>query len=191
MSLWGKTDSSASIPKHLNEDNLAQTIFVDLTEAGTAATKLKGITGPGWWKYFSYSDSAGNIRHKAELLVPLKASAGTAGDSGTDAGIDVTDSFVITLTTKPVNRTVSIGAGTTFAVVGAISVGGGSLSYQWQVSSGGAYSDIANAGVYSGATGATLTISDTTGLSLNKYRVIVSATNAVSVTSPAVKLTLV
>ena len=55
MALWGKTDALASVPTWL-EDNAANTnksndrdnaIFVDLTEAGIAGNRAKGITGPG------------------------------------------------------------------------------------------------------------------------------------------------
>lgn len=196
MSLWGKTDADASVPKYLNEEQRAKAIFIDNTEAADADTKAKGITGPGWWLYEQYKNAAGAIRHKAECLIPMKVTAVAAGDRANDAGIDTAGTYDITLTTKPVARSVASGAATTFAVVAAITSGGGALSYQWQRSTttnGNVYVDITNTGVYTGATTATLAISNvTTPTNLNgfKYRVIVSATNAVSETSPAVKLTV-
>lgn len=193
MSLWGKTDADASVPKYLNEEQRAKAIFIDNTEAASANTKAKGITGPGWWLYEQYKNAAGTIRHKAECLIPMKVTAVASGDRVNDAGIDTAGTYDITLTTKPVARSVTAPAATTFAVVAAISAGGGALSYQWQKSTtvnGNVYANITNAGVYTGATTATLAISNSTGLNGFKYHVIVSATNAVSETSPAVKLTV-
>jgi len=193
MSLWGKTDADASVPKYLNEEQRAKAIFIDNTEAADVDTKAKGITGPGWWLYEQYKNAAGAMRHKAECLIPMKVSAVAAGDRVNDAGIDTAGTYDITLTTKPVARSVTAPAATTFAVVAAISSGGGALSYQWQkstVANGNVYANVTNTGVYTGATTATLAISATTGLNGFKYRVIVSATNAVSETSPAVKLTV-
>ena len=85
MALWGKTDAVASVPKWLEDssDNTNKShdkdnaVFVDLTEAGVAANRAKGLKGPGWWLYHT-----ANGRHFAECLVPMKVSAGDAGDLG-------------------------------------------------------------------------------------------------------------
>jgi len=90
MALWGKTDAAASAPKWLetdanntnksnDEDNA---IFVDTTEAGIAGNRAKGIKTPGWGLYHTYTDQNGNTRHKFESLIPMKVSAGDAGDAG-------------------------------------------------------------------------------------------------------------
>lgn len=67
------------------------------------------------------------------------------------------------------------GAGGTFTVTVDSEI---SVTYQWQVStnSGASYSNLTNAGVYSGTTTATLTISNGNGLNGNWYRC--TATNA-------------
>jgi|TARA_R110001632_G_scaffold159517_1_gene277724 hypothetical protein len=97
MALWGKTDALASVPTWL-EDNAANTnksndrdnaIFVDLTEAGIAGNRAKGITGPGWWTYWT----AGG-RHHAECLVPMKVSAVDAGDLGVTGNTAIEDTIV-------------------------------------------------------------------------------------------------
>jgi len=97
MALWGKTDALASVPTWL-EDAAANTnksndrdnaIFVDLTEAGIAGNRAKGITGPGWWTYWT----AGG-RHHAECLVPMKVSAVDAGDLGVTGDTAVEDAIV-------------------------------------------------------------------------------------------------
>ena len=86
MALWGKTDALASVPKWLEDDanntnksnDRDNAIFIDLTEAGVASNRAKGLTGPGWWLYFQDS----NGRHHAECLVPMKVSQADAGDLG-------------------------------------------------------------------------------------------------------------
>ena len=90
MALWGKTDAAASVPKWLetdanntnksNDEDLA--VFVDLTEAGIAANRAKGLKTPGWNLYHTYTDQNGATRHKAESLVPMKVTAVAAGDLG-------------------------------------------------------------------------------------------------------------
>jgi hypothetical protein len=85
MALWGKTDAAASVPKWLEDDanntnksnDKDNAVFVDLTEAGVASNRAKGLTGPGWWLYHT-----ANGRHFAECLVPMKVSAVDAGDDG-------------------------------------------------------------------------------------------------------------
>ena len=97
MALWGKTDVAADVPKWLetaagntnksnDEDNA---VFVDLTEAGVAANRAKGLTGPGWWLYHT----AGG-RHHAECLVPMKVTAVAAGDLGVTGNTADEDAIV-------------------------------------------------------------------------------------------------
>ena len=79
MALWGKTDAAASVPKWLetdsnntnksNDEDLC--VFVDLTEAGVAANRAKGLKTPGWNLYHTYTDATGATRHKAESLVAV------------------------------------------------------------------------------------------------------------------------
>ena len=97
MALLGKTDALASVPKWL-EDAASNTnksndrdnaIFVDLTEAGIASNRAKGITGPGWWLYHT-----SNSRHYAECLVPMKVTAVAAGDLGVTGDTAVEDAIV-------------------------------------------------------------------------------------------------
>ena len=97
MALWGKTDALASVPTWL-EDAATNTnksndrdnaIFVDVTEAGIASNRAKGITGPGWW--LQHTDGG---RHHAECLVPMKVSAVDAGDLGVTGDTAVEDAIV-------------------------------------------------------------------------------------------------
>lgn len=98
----------------------------------------------------------------------------------------------ITISAQPPNRSVTAPTGTTFTVTASTN-DGGTLSYAWQVSTNGgtSYSAVSNGGVYSGAATATLTISNSTGLDANKYRVVISSTaGAPSQTSTAGTLTV-
>lgn len=98
----------------------------------------------------------------------------------------------ITIGTQPSASSVTAPAGATFTVA-ATTNDGGTLSYQWQISADGGttYANITNGGVYSGATTATLTISNSTGLNSRRYRAVVSSTGgAPSVNSNAALLTV-
>ena len=90
MALWGKTDALASVPKWLETDanntnasnDADNAVFVDVTEAGVAANRAKGLKTPGWNLYHTYTDANGNTRHKTESLIAMKVTAADAGDLG-------------------------------------------------------------------------------------------------------------
>lgn len=107
--------------------------------------------------------------------------AGTA--SATSNGAVLTSVFSII--TQPAVVTAIAPHATSFTV----SIAGAS-TYQWQVKIGAAaYVNIANAGVYTTATTATLNISDPTGLTGNLYRVV-CGNGTTTVTSTGVALTV-
>lgn len=97
MALWGKTDALASVPKWLEDDanntNVSNdrdnAVFVDVTEAGVAANRAKGLKTPGW---NLYSNAGG--RHRTECLVAMKVSASDAGDAGVTGNTAVEDTIV-------------------------------------------------------------------------------------------------
>ena len=86
-------------------------MFVDSTEQGIAANKARGITGPGWWLYETYTTAAGDTRHKAECLAFVHATAAAAGDDADDT-IVADAAASIAITAQPANSTSSSGAGT-------------------------------------------------------------------------------
>lgn len=94
----------------------------------------------------------------------------------------------ITIGTQPTPVSVTAPAVASFTVA-ATTNDGGTLSYQWQVSTNGGttFTNVSNGGVYSGATTVTLSISDSTGLDGNRYRARVTSTGG----SPAVNSTAV
>ena len=163
-----------------------QLIFVDSTEKDVASNKSRGIWGPGWWLYRSYTDVSGRTRHKAECLAFVHATAGAAGDDADDTvAADVIET--ITIGTQPANQNTSSGAAT-FAVVATASASG-TLAYQWQkrTSSSGRFSNV------SGATSASLALTGQTAAATgNQYRVkITTSKGAAEVTSNAATLTFV
>lgn len=97
MALWGKTDALASVPTWLEDDanntnksnDRDNAVFIDVTEAGVAANRAKGFKTPGWYVYFQDT----NGRHHAECLVPMKVSAGDAGDAGVTGNTAVEDTI--------------------------------------------------------------------------------------------------
>ena len=111
------------------DSNSYELIFVDTTEQAIASNKSRGITGPGWWQYLTYQTHNGDVRHKAECLAPVKATAGNAGDFTDDTvAADVLET--ITIGTQPSNSTSSSGAGT-FAVAATVDQSG-TITYKWQ-----------------------------------------------------------
>lgn len=187
MALWGKTDADNSRPKHLNTADLAKCIFVDITEANQATNKKRGITGGGWWLYNSYTDAAGDTRHRAECLVAMSETALAAGDRADDTkAADAT--YTITIGTQPADQNTAAGAAT-FGVTATVSAGGGALAYQWQQKAVGTtrWSNV------SGATSATLVLAAQAEANTgDQYRVkVTSAGGASEVVSDLATLTFV
>ena len=118
--------------------------------------------------------------------------AGTHGRGVWTATVPPPGCTAASVNSQPTNATTCAGNNTTFTVAAA---GSGPFLYQWQVSTtgcGGTFSNITNAGVYNGATTATLTITGATaGMNGNVYHVIITGNCApLTVTSNCVTLTV-
>lgn len=187
MALWGKTDADNSRPKHLSTVDLAKCIFVDATEAQQESNKARGLTGAGWWLYNNYTDADGKTRYKSELLVAMTAAAADAGDRADDTKA-ADAAYVITISGQPANQNTATG-GATFSVTAAVSVGGGTLAYQWQKKALGQtrWSNVVD------ATSASLALTgQLAGNTGDQYRVkVTSAGGAPEVTSDVATLTFV
>jgi hypothetical protein len=100
-----------------------QYIYIDDTEATIPANKKRGLTAPGWWKYITYTDAAGNTRHKAEHLVSFKDAPTVSADTDDRYAADAI--VTITISSQPTNQSTFVplgailsfteGAGTTLA----------------------------------------------------------------------------
>lgn len=175
------------------------TNFIEgVDEYEAAALKATGskyaVAHAGWVGVHTYVDTHGNLRVKSEVLVAMSgissnvgATYGATGDAPDDATLP--DRY-ITISSQPS----SVGVGTTqtatFSVTAAATPSA-SLSYQWQQSTGGAYSNLSNGGQISGATSATVSIANTNA-SRNgyTYRVAITAVGGASTTSNAATLTV-
>jgi hypothetical protein len=98
-----------------------------------------------------------------------------------------------TISAHPAPQAICAGSNTSFSVTAAAAT-----SYQWQVSTngGGSFSDVANGGVYSGATSSTLTLTNVpAGFANYQYRAIAisgcgtATSNAATLTVNAVAIT--
>ena len=120
MSLYGSTDSNANKTKAgigVAADSKTKTIvYIDETEAALAQNKNRGLNAPGWWSYFTYNDSAGNPRHKAEHLITIVGGEANSGE--TQADDTLAGDYISTVTTtNPSNASVAATNTAQFAVV--------------------------------------------------------------------------
>ena len=178
MSLYGRVDSTANqtavgLTRGNGAGSATETIvFVDETEAGLASNKTRGITAPGWWAYRTYTDGAGNTRHKAEHLMILTNPEANADETLSDDTIAADAANTITLSTNNTDKTTSSGAAT-FLVAASVT-NSGTATFQWQkrTTSSGRWSNV------SGATSTSLALTgQTASEDGNQYRVKVNSDN--------------
>ena len=122
---------------------------------------------------------------------PLSLPAGvqTLYASITSGGCTYIVPFLYTLpppsiTTQPVGVTVCSGTSTTFTAAAS-----NAPTYQWQVNTGGGFTNLSNTAPYSGVTTGTLSISNVSGFNGYQYRCIATNSNG-SATSNAATLTV-
>jgi len=191
MSLYGRVDSAANQTavgrtRGNGAGSATETIvFVDETEAGLAANKERGITAPGWWAYRTYTDAAGNTRHKAEHLMVLTNPEANADETLADDTIAADVQALITISAQPTAQTTVSGAAT-FSVTASCD-NSGTVTYQWQkkLAGGSRWTNV------SGATSASLVLAgQTADEDGDQYRVKLNAdVGAPEVISTAVALT--
>ncbi len=112
-----------------------------------------------------------------------------AGSPGTSTPLLVDIIPPPSVTTQPLDATVCSGTNTSFS--GAAT--GGTLTYQWQVSTDGGttFTDITNGGIYSGATTTTLNLTNVPAANDGyQYQLAVTLTGCGSVNSTAATLTV-
>ena len=164
------------------DTNVGEILFVDATEGSLAENKSRGLSGPGWWSYKTYTDAAGDTRHKAECIAALTVASSASGDDADDTKVADAASAV-TISTQPANSTSSSGAGT-FTVATSTTGSPGTLTYQWQrqTATGKRWVNIAantDTGItYANFTTATLGYSSLSADTLDgyKYRVKITST---------------
>jgi len=145
-------------------------VFIDETEATLAENKERGLTAPGWWEYFTYTDSSGKTRHKAQHLVSFKSAPANAADADDDVAADV--AVLIAINTQPADTSVATGAALQL-VVDAISTPPADASllvYQWQKKSGRRWLNI-------GSNQPTYDVAVSDADDAGSYRVKITSTN--------------
>lgn len=162
-----------------------RTIYIDDVEATLPENKLRGLTAPGWWEYFTYTDASGNTRHKAQHLVAFKDAPVNTADLDDNVAADVASA--VTISVQPADQSTDDLDGTaTFAVTASATTG--SVVYQWQrrTSSTAKWANI------SGATSASLALTGlTTSSDGYQYRVkLTSSAGAEEVISSTATLTV-
>ena len=177
MSLYGRTDSNANKTKAgvgIGASSQAkQTIYIDETEAALEANKERGLNAPGWWSYFTYTDSSGATRHKAEQLVFIAGGEANADETQADDAVAADANVVIAIQTQPANTSVAVGAQLQLTVAATATPPGNNsvLTYQWQKKSGNRYNNV------SGATSAAYTVATYATSDAGTYRVKINSTN--------------
>ena len=169
------------------DSNVGEILFVDSTEVGLAENKQRGLKGPGWWNYKTYTDHSGATRHKAVHLAYVYIAAGASGDNADDTKVaDVASA--VTITAQPA-ASVS-GAGSfadgvgTFTLSTSTTGTPGTLAYVWQrqTASGKRWVNLAantDTGItYANFTTATLGYNGLAGDTLDGYKYRVKITSA-------------
>jgi hypothetical protein len=182
-------------------------VFVDESEATLEANTSRGLNSPGWWEYMTYTDAAGETRHKAQQLVSMGSAPANTGDADDDI---VADAPMPVISISVGGQPADVGNGTstievpsvarTFSVTATVTEGG-TLEYQWQRKAADQtrwvnITSTLDSSAYTGFTTATLTVvaGALTDLDLNnyQYRVKIASNNgAEEVISNAATLKLV
>jgi hypothetical protein len=190
MSLYGRTDSNANKTKAgvgIAASAQAKTVlYIDETEAALEANKERGLNAPGWWSYFSYTDSSGATRHKAEQLVFIAGGDTNANETQADDAQAADVAVLITINTQPADTAVAVGAALqlTLAAIATPPGDASVLTYQWQKKSGNRWNNV------SGATGTTFDVASYAATDAGSYRVkINSSTGAKEVISATAVVT--
>ena len=154
------------------------------TVGGKAAAYA--VSHSGWVGIMTYIDTHGRLRVKSEVLVA--GGINTVSDAGDDP---VFPDNYITISSQPVGVATTSGGTAVFSVTAAATPTA-SLVYQWQQSTGGAYSNLSNGGQISGATSSSVSIANTNS-SRNgyNYRVVITTAGGASATSNSATLTII
>ena len=156
----------------------ARVIFIDDAEAELAENRERGLTAPGWWSYTSYTDASGETRHKCEHLVSMKDAPANTADSDDAVAADVASAITIGTDVASVTGAADpYTSATAFSITASASTG--SLLFQWQrqTPTGTRWTNVTDAGVFSGATTNTLAITGAAKADYDGYKFRVKLTS--------------
>jgi len=120
------------------------------------------------------------------------SSTGAAADATSNTATLTVNAAAVTISADPSNTTVVEGdADAVFSVTASTNETLASLTYQWEVDSGGGYANVTDDATYSGATTDTLTITTTdTSLTTYQYRCVVTSDSTIAPTATSAAATL-
>lgn len=123
------------------------------------------------------------------------SSTGGAADATSNAATLTVNAAVVTISADPANATVAAPGPHTFTVTASTNETLASLTYQWEVDSGGGFGNVTDGatgggGNYSGATTDSLAIDDVTGLDTYQYRCVVTSDSTIAPTATSAAATL-
>ena len=156
----------------------ARVVFIDDTEATLAENTERGLNAPGWWQYTSYTDASGETRHKAVHLAAFKDAPANAADSDDAIAADVASAITITGDVASVTGAADpYTSATAFSVTASASTG--SLLFQWQrqTPTGTRWTNVTDAGVFSGSNTNTLAITGAAKADWDGYKFRVKLTS--------------
>ncbi len=164
------------LPDHFDYDSDADGCL-DVIEAGFTESTTK----PGELQGTGYNATNGTVTGGVDGYTTPND-----GDSNSTYDFQQPDTVI---SNQPSSQTICVGDNGSFTITTA----GSGLSYQWQISTGGAFSNLSNGGVYSDVTTDELVITNATqSLNNNQYRVVITsiAYACGTVTSDAATLTI-
>ncbi|MGB7219150.1 MAG: immunoglobulin domain-containing protein [Vicinamibacterales bacterium] len=178
--------------------NASFTTAASGTPAATYQWQLSTDSGASWTNLANAAPYSGVTTATVALTsvaasltgAQYRAVATNSAGSATSSAATLTVNTPPALTAQPVDRMISPGQNTSFAVSAS---GAPSPTYQWQISINGgtSFANLANGAPYSGVTTATLTLTNVpAGLTGAQYRAVVS-NSAGTATSNAATLTVV
>jgi hypothetical protein len=168
VSLYAPT-TVGTASSNLNTVCLGNKINLTLTSAN-GTIQWQSNTGNGWNNIgSSNSNPLNNITVSANTNYRAYITGTCSNDSSNVVAVNLYDTVFIT--SSPSNATIVAGKVGTYTIAAT----GSNLTYQWQEDRGAGYSNITNAGIYSGAANSTLTLANiSVSMEGYKYRCIVS-----------------
>ena len=156
----------------------SRVVFIDAVEATLAENTERGLNAPGWWQYTSYTDASGATRHKAQHLAAFKSAPANTADSDDAIAADVASAITIGTDVASVTGAADpYTSATAFSITASASTG--SLLFQWQrqTASGTRWTNVTDAGVFSGSNTNTLAITGAAKADWDGYKFRVKLTS--------------
>ena len=138
-----------------------KTVFIDDVEATLAENRERGLTAPGWWEYMTYTDAAGNTRHKAQHLVAFASAPANTADLDDNVAADVASA--ISISSQPSNQSTRTPAGAILTVTRAGTAAAGTGTYTINSSTAGIVVTNVSGGAAPAANGYEFTVSRSGG----------------------------